>query len=361
MKPLVSIIIPIFNAEETITVTLNNILCQTYPNFEIIVIDDSSTDASSSKVKWYLRKRKKQYSNVTLLSTSGEGLSYSVNLGLKYATGKYVMFFKSGNIMSNNLLEYMVNLAQKYDSGIISCDYFDIVESDLFKQTFHIPQNPKQIIYEKTPKEYLKKLSSYKKHTFIRTYSLWNKLIPKSILTDFSFQENIFNFDMYSIREIINRTNKIILSNQLLIANTLLDNYFEERCFKYTDIEKIDFLQNLLVEAHKNNDLNSVKNISINLINTLCDIRKTLAYYYLEIEDLEEQKRKIDLKFNSLYKYLNKSLPKIAVSYKYKNYFTRYKEIVETDKFREKYYAIFNHPPKTMDIYLTEVDDLGIF
>ena len=361
MKPLVSIIIPIFNAEETIAITLNNILCQTYPNFEIIVVDDASTDASSSKIKWYLRKRKKQYSKVTLLSTSGDGPSHAENLGLKHANGEYILFFKSGNIMSNNLLEYMVGLAKKYDSSIISCDYFDILESDLFKQTFQIPQNSSEIIYEKEPNEYAKKLSSYKKHTFTRTYSLWNKLIPKSILKGFSFPEETFNFDMYSIKEIIHRSNKIILSNQLLIANTLLDDYFEERCFKYTDIEKIDFLQNLLVETHKNNDLNSFKNISINLINTLCDVRKTLVYYYLEIDDLEEQKRKIDLKFNSLYKYLNKLLPKIATSNKYQNYFARYKDIVQTDKFREKYYAIFNHPPKTMDIYLTQVDDLGIF
>ena len=101
MEPLISIIIPIFNAEETIIPTIKNILNQTYSNYEILIIDDASTDKGTKKVNTYTKK----YQNIKLISTNGEGFTHALNIGQKTAKGKYVIFFKTGNLMSQNFLE----------------------------------------------------------------------------------------------------------------------------------------------------------------------------------------------------------------------------------------------------------------
>ena len=111
--------------------------------------------------------------------------------------------------------------------------------------------------------------------------------------------------------------------------------------------EKSNFNMNSLIEV----DTNAIKNTCINFINTLCDIRKTLIFYYLDIYDLEVQKNIIDLKFNSIYKFLNNTMPSIANSKKYKKYFKRYKKIVYIDNFREKNCALYPQPQKYKGYY----------
>ena len=347
MEPLISIIIPIFNAEETIIPTIKNILNQTYSNYEILIIDDASTDKGAKKVNTYTKK----YQNIKLISTNGEGFTHALNIGQKTAKGKYVIFFKTGNLMSQNFLEYIVELSQKYNSDITTCDYFEITELEFFNTNYKIPYMPKENINIFTSENYIRKLSSCKKHKFEKTYMLWNKLINKKILNNISFPSKKFCPDESLILDIINNSNKIVSSNQILLINTLINEYYIERCFTYTSIEKVEFLQKLLLMFKQQKDTNAIKNTCINFINTLCDIRKTLIFYYLDIYDLEVQKNIIDLKFNSIYKFLNNTMPSIANSQKYKKYFKRYKKIVYIDNFREKNCALYPQPQKYKGFY----------
>ncbi len=328
MQPLVSIIMPVFNSQEVIAKTLNNILKQTYKNIEIIIVDDYSVDSTESIIKRF----KKKHSNIRLFKTYAEGFSAAQNLGIEKAKGKYVIFYKCGNLMSYNLLEYMVNISEENSADIVSCDFFNISEGTFILQNFRLPEAPKEKLYIKTPDEYLRKLTTYKKHTFLRTYSLWNKLIKKDILKDFTFPIDKFHFDKFSITDIVKRANKVILSNQILIMNTLIDAFYEEKCFSYSDLEDIEFLQNLLITAKKENNINNLKNILINFINTLSFIRNKFLNLHLDIVDKEEQKSNIDLKFNSIYKFLQTKFPDLANSYKYKKLFKKYFYILRQEK-----------------------------
>ncbi len=345
MKPLVSIIIPVFNDKETISLTLKNLLHQSYKNFEIIVVDDGSTDCTIKKVTEYTKK----YSNIKLLTCEAEGFSKAQNIALEQAKGKYIIFFKSGNLLSYNYLEYMISLSQKYKANISSCDFMDINEHTFFRQDFKLPQTRKEIITQKTPQEYLRKLTTFKSHTFKSTYSLWNKLIEKNILIDFSFPENKFHFDKFSIIEIVKKSNYVIFSNQILIMNTLLDEYYHNTFFSYHELENIEFLEKLLITSKQNNNMNDLKNISLHLLQNLYTIRKKLINYYLELDDLESQKKSIDLKFNSIYKFLNAKFSKIASSSQYKTLFKKYKKLLHVEKFREKKYYIFCNPTRPFE------------
>lgn len=102
MKPLISIIIPIFNEKLTITTTIQSILKQSYTNFEIIIVDNASID-SSLKIMEKLRKKDKR---IKIISTNGQGKSYSRNLGIKNSNRRIYNVFWSWTYYGRYLIRY---------------------------------------------------------------------------------------------------------------------------------------------------------------------------------------------------------------------------------------------------------------
>ncbi len=103
MKPLVSIIIPVFNAEAYIAETINNALAQTWPNKELIIVDDGSTDNSLAIAKTFKNKE------VKIFSQQNKGASAARNKGLKHAEGEYIQFLDADDLLSDKKIEAQVN------------------------------------------------------------------------------------------------------------------------------------------------------------------------------------------------------------------------------------------------------------
>jgi glycosyltransferase involved in cell wall biosynthesis len=115
--PLVSVIIPTFNRRDLLEITLQNIFKQTLQDFEVIVVDDHSTDGTLEMLQSnYLGK-------VTALTNNGKGPGAARNAGLAIAKGKYIQFFDSDDVMTNNKLEVQVNLLEKSGKDCIYCPY----------------------------------------------------------------------------------------------------------------------------------------------------------------------------------------------------------------------------------------------
>ena len=108
-KDLISIILPVFNKELTIEKCINSILKQSYSNYELIIINDGSTDNSLDKILKY-----KNFDNIKILNKSNEGVSKARNFGLKYANGRYVAFIDADDTIEKNYLE---DLKRGYDTG----------------------------------------------------------------------------------------------------------------------------------------------------------------------------------------------------------------------------------------------------
>ena len=336
MKPIVSIIMPIFNVSGTIHFTLRSILNQTFTNFELLIIDDDSTDTSKKISKNY----KIEDSRIKILSSNSKGFGFAKNLGLQSSNGKYILFFKCGNLMSENLLEYLVRLAEKKKASIISCDYFNLPEYDFINLEITPPSQEKELITYFSPEDYLYNLSSNNSHIVEQTTILFNKLIDKKILKNFTFPTDKYYSDCFSIFELINKSPQIAYSNQKLIANTLIDEYYNNICFSYLELEKIEFMQNLLVYFKSQKNINAIKNTSTNLLELLYKIRKKLSYYYLDIFDKEEQRKNIDQKFSSLNKFFNSHYPDTNLEY-----IEKYKQLLQEEKFREKHFYLYPQAP----------------
>ena len=101
MNKKVSIIVPIYNASEYLSKSIESILNQSYENLEIILIDDASTDSSKEIIKKYALKDtriKPFYSEVN------QGVSRTRNIGLKSVSGDYVFFMDSDDIIIKNAI-----------------------------------------------------------------------------------------------------------------------------------------------------------------------------------------------------------------------------------------------------------------
>lgn len=120
--PLVSIITPCFNAESTISQTIESVLAQTYRNWEMLIIDDGSTDGSIELIKEY----KSQDNRIKLLKTQYPSGSPSKprNIGIDYAKGTYVAFLDSDDLWMPEKLEKQVAHLKKYNLAL-SYSYYE--------------------------------------------------------------------------------------------------------------------------------------------------------------------------------------------------------------------------------------------
>ena len=113
MNPLISIIVPIYNVEKYIGSLVNSLLKQTNKNFEVIFIDDGSTDESMQILKEIMAGSEQEFS-FKLLQQVNQGLSSARNIGILNATGEYIFFLDSDDEIESNFVETILTSCYKY-------------------------------------------------------------------------------------------------------------------------------------------------------------------------------------------------------------------------------------------------------
>lgn len=124
MNPLVSVILPVYNARQTIVRCLTSICAQTYKNIELCVINDCSLDNSLYCVVSYFNK--KSYKNISLkiiCHSENKGVAAARNTGLDVASGKYICFIDADDTLHCNALEMWVDEAEKGGFDIVGCEW----------------------------------------------------------------------------------------------------------------------------------------------------------------------------------------------------------------------------------------------
>ena len=113
---MITVIIPVYNVEDYLHVCINSVLRQSYQDFEIICIDDASTDSSLEILEYFVRKD----SRVRILKNdSNKGPGYSRNKALDNANGKYIFFLDSDDWITKETLEFLFNQCEKDDLDVI--------------------------------------------------------------------------------------------------------------------------------------------------------------------------------------------------------------------------------------------------
>lgn len=211
MSELISVIIPCYNAEKTITRTLNSVLEQDYNNLEIILINDGSADATGEIIKRY----HKIDARIKIINQQNSGVSVARNNGLKHAQGEYVIFLDADdNYTTPYAISEMLSKLKENNADMCICNF----THPCFEMFID------EGVYDLTNKQHF--MAIYQ--DFFAYAMPWNKIVKRQFLTE-SFvvglkftEDEIFN--LYNIKNI----------KKVVVTNEVLHNYF---CAEYNPLK----------------------------------------------------------------------------------------------------------------------------
>lgn len=200
---LVSIIVPVYNAEEYLDQCMKTLLNQTYENIEIILVDDGSTDLSGKKCDEYafIDRRIKVYHQ------RNGGQAAARNFAFSMASGDYILYVDSDDYISLNQVEKLLSISIEYDADIVQCYYTKF--GNKIKRT-KVKETGKVIEYTAS-----KALEEFCYQGKISP-SPWGKLIRRDVMVDVCFPTGIGYEDMAVMYVILGKTKKIVLLPEIL-------------------------------------------------------------------------------------------------------------------------------------------------
>ena len=171
MKNLISVIIPVYNSEKTLDKCINSILNQTYNNYEIILVNNSSTDSSKEIINKFI----KNYKSIKYFNINEQSVGKARNKGLSVANGEFICFIDSDDIVHKNYLKTLIDNINKHDMSI--CAFTNNIKkmTDSNKSITHLNQS-----------QALEHILNNRK---IQGY-VWNKLFKSNIIKNNNLQFN---------------------------------------------------------------------------------------------------------------------------------------------------------------------------
>lgn len=118
-KPLISVVLPIYNVEKYLERCVKSVCAQTYQNIEILLIDDGSTDNSRIMCDKYLNEDKR----IRVFHKKNGGLSDARNYGIEHARGEFITFIDSDDYVDDDYVEYLYKIIKKYDTNMSICQH----------------------------------------------------------------------------------------------------------------------------------------------------------------------------------------------------------------------------------------------
>ena len=202
--PLISLIIPCYNAEQTLEKCLNSVIDQSYRNLQIIIVDDGSTDGTSKIYENFQSKDER----IEILRQENFGVARARNKGIKSARGEYICFVDSDDWVEDNYCTQLYHLivTENADIAIIEARYED-VDGNV---TFEKPISEEFVFDGKRALALLLEDHVVQSHP-------WGKLYKAHFLKNVSFPESLKCFEDYStLFKIFDKAVKVVRSNDQL-------------------------------------------------------------------------------------------------------------------------------------------------
>ncbi|MCR4902016.1 MAG: glycosyltransferase [Butyrivibrio sp.] len=239
LQPKVSVIIPAYNVGAFISECIESAINQTYPNLEIIIIDDGSVDDTPIICDHYADMDKR----ILVKHQPNGGLSAARNEGLKLACGDYLFFLDSDDYLESDAIEYLVNLSQKYDADICAGSAIQVTENKQFVKEMSFPgiSSEYQLCYEHSFWQY-----AYANTPCIPAIVVWTKLYKKRLFANLSFKENFIHEDEEILHKVVSISDTIILSVKNIYNYRLRSDSVMDKPMTIKNLCKADFLSQRL-------------------------------------------------------------------------------------------------------------------
>ena len=197
IEPLISVIIPVYNAKDFISICIDSLRRQTYKNLEIILVDDGSIDGSGEICDLYAKKD----CRVRVIHQRNQGVSMARNAGLACATGELISYIDADDYIKKDYFTYLYQKMMEQNVDMVCCNFIEI-------------QNEKEV--QISPIKVLKsrKILDYSEvfvHMADQTEPYWSCVWGKLIKTDYAKkakfplfikygEDQIYMFDLFCMR-----------------------------------------------------------------------------------------------------------------------------------------------------------------
>ncbi len=267
--PCVSIIIPVYNSQETIKQCIDSLLSQTFNDLEIICVNDGSTDKSQKIIEEYMRKD----SRVKLITQNHSGIALARNKGRYLSRGEYIIFMNSNDYAKPEMIDLLYKNAKEHESDIVLFSYTSL--------------NPLTMEFFDEEYPYIELSEDYDNRAFSpqETYDFMFKIAPdifnKMFKRDLLEKNNItfikaLNYECYLffIQAYLSARNISLLRKPLVVhRKSDKKNYKEDLkkldLFKIFNLEKDYLIRKKLYKELKYQFEKSKKNILIDWYKTI--------------------------------------------------------------------------------------------
>ena len=199
-EQVVSIIIPVYNVEQYLKKCLDSVCTQSYHSIEIIVVDDGTQDNSGIICDEYAKRD----SRIRVIHKENGGLSDARNVGMRYATGNYIMFVDSDDWMEKDMVEYLYQNAIENQADIAICGKYIVQKKKIEK---HCSREKRKMTSGEALMELVNNNGQIKNYVMLQ---LWKREIIEGII----FPKGKIFEDIYVTYKVFERARNILLLNE---------------------------------------------------------------------------------------------------------------------------------------------------
>lgn len=199
INPIISIIVPVYNVEKYISDCVQSVLGQSFPNFELILVDDGSKDNSGKICDSFAAQDKR----ITVIHKKNQGVSSARNDGIEISKGKYITFLDSDDMLCEHFLQEGIKACEKGNLELFCCGHIIIGGND----------EKEYIRIEKPIRTNNRLLSASEKTELLKciyTASPWGKIFKREIIGDIRFTDTMcFGEDTKFVLSVIRNAKNI--------------------------------------------------------------------------------------------------------------------------------------------------------
>lgn len=224
--PQISIIVPVYNVEPYLERCVNSIIAQTYKDFELILVDDGSTD-NSGRICDSLQEKD---TRINVIHKANGGLSSARNAGIEKAVGRYIGFVDSDDFIEKDMYEILYRLIIQYQADLSMCRLADCFEGETRLKEMEL----KEMVL--SPEEAIIVVLEGK----ITSVTAVNKLYKRELFNDVRYPLGKTTEDAYVIVDLLSRCHKCVLTTEAKYCYVHRENSITSSPLSKANLDVID-------------------------------------------------------------------------------------------------------------------------
>lgn len=299
---LISIIVPVYNAEKYLDDCIGSIVNQTYTDIEILLVDDGSTDSSGEICrKWENTDRR-----IKVIHQENGGVSKARNTGIDRAEGELLLMADSDDYIASDMVETLLEVFDQSNADIVICDY-----EQGENRTYIFA--PEETVYQTFSFEEVMSRVYADGHDALRFISPWGKLYRKDLFEDIHYPDGKIFEDIYITHQLLYQAKTIAVTDRKLVYYYRHEDSIMHKPFHLGKLDYLDALKER-IDFFRSHELKQLEKTAYE------EYLHSLIWEYSRVRDIlhdDDAKKAIRTRFHVVYKdgYSSKKYPQETAAF----------------------------------------------